>query len=190
MSAYVPRRSLICLYRDGRRTRRLIRSSPARSAPVTAPLQAPLQNRTALFNIALIFCLSMLFSKNSGNSFPDPFEKNTSQHPQHCPIPRAALNDHSPFPIRRRIKRVIFNIAHFCALSNLFQKFFRFFFQSKARPSSPHQFAFRIDFEENTGSQVNRHHIKYTHFPLLSSPKPKISQKNPIKSLNLAPKKQ
>jgi len=175
MSAYVPRRSLICLYRDGRRTRRLIRSSPARSAPVTAPLQAPLQNRTALFNIASIFCLSMLFSKNSGNSFPDPFEKNTSQHPQHCPIPRAALNDHSPFPIRRRIKRVIFNIAHFCALSNPNPKFFRFFFRSQAQPASPHQFAFQINFEENTGSLENRYHIKYTRNPPLSSRKPKIS---------------
>ena len=31
-----------------------------------------LQNRTALFNIASIFCLSMLFSKNSGKFFPGP----------------------------------------------------------------------------------------------------------------------
>ena len=121
----------------------------------------------------------MLFSKNSGNFFPDPFEKNTSQHPQHCPILRATLKDHSTFSIRRRIKRVIFNIAHFCALSNPFRKFFRFFFRSQARPSPTLKFAFQINFEENTGSQENRHHIKYTRNPPLSSRKLKISQKNP-----------
>ena len=121
-----------------------------------------LQNRTALFNIASIFCLSMLFSKNSGKNFPDPFEKNTSQHPQHCPISRAYSQGSLPLSQLRRIKRVIFNIAHFCALSNPFRKFFRFFFRSQARPSPTLKFAFQINFEENTGSQENRHRIKYT----------------------------
>ena len=37
--------------------------------PQSRRLVTSLQNRTALFNIASIFCLSMLFSKNSGNSF-------------------------------------------------------------------------------------------------------------------------
>ena len=130
------------LYRDGCR---LARVNAVRSAAlphvVSAPLDAAPKNRTALFNIASIFCLSMLFSKNSGNFLPDPFEKNTSQHPQHCPISRASLNDHSPFSIRRRIKRVIFNIAHFRALSNPNRKFFRFFFRSQARLPPPLEFA-------------------------------------------------
>ena len=123
----------------------------------------------------------MLFSKNSGNSFfRTPLRSTLPNNPQHCPIPRAPLNDHSHSTQLRRIRRVIFNIAHFCALSNLNPKFFRFFFRSQARPSSPLQFAIRSDFEENTGSLENRYHIKYTQNPILSSRKPKISQKNPI----------
>ena len=75
---------------------------------------------------------------------------------------------------------MIFNIAHFCALSNPFPKFFRFFFGP--RPDLHHHTnsRFRFAFEENTGSLENRYHIKYTQKPILSSRKPKISQKNPI----------
>ena len=57
------------------------RGTPDSLCPSHGAHQAPLQNRTALFNIASIFCLSMLFSKNSRRFLPDPFEKNTSQHP-------------------------------------------------------------------------------------------------------------
>ena len=77
--AHGSRRLLLVLYRDGRRfPQSLDRATRLSSAPVAAPHRGPLQNRTAPFNIASIFSLSMLFSKNSGNSFPDPFEKNTS----------------------------------------------------------------------------------------------------------------
>ena len=95
ISAYVPRRFFTCLVSGWSPTPPHFQRHIGSLCPSHGSHQGPLQNRTALFNIASIFCLSMLFSKNSGNFFPDPFEKNTSQHPQHCPIPRAALNDHS-----------------------------------------------------------------------------------------------
>ena len=95
VSACVPRRFLICRCIGMVADFAALPRTADSLCPSHSPHQGPLQNRTALFNIASIFCLSMLFSKNSRKNFPDPFEKNTSQHPQHCPIPRAALNDHS-----------------------------------------------------------------------------------------------
>ena len=64
--------------------------------PQSRRLMTSLQNRTALSNIASIFCLSMLFSKNSRSFLPDPFEKNTSQHPKHCPISQGSLSMITP----------------------------------------------------------------------------------------------
>ena len=140
MSAYVPRRFLICLVSGWFPATPHCRGPPDSLCPSHGTHQGPLQNRTALFNIASIFCLSMLFSKNSRRFLPDPFEKNTSQHPQHCPIPRAYSQRSLPLIQPRRIKRVIFNIAHFCALSNTNPKFFRFFFEhGPTRTTAPVQ---------------------------------------------------
>ena len=54
------------LYRDGRQVEN--RNLPAADNPRHSLI---LKNRTALFNIASIFSLSMLFSKNSGK-IPGP----------------------------------------------------------------------------------------------------------------------
>ena len=68
----------------------LVRSSPYRindtenTSPSTTVSQPP--NRTVLFNIASILCLSMLFSKNSEAVTPKAFEKNTSSTP-HNTVP-------------------------------------------------------------------------------------------------------
>ena len=58
-----------------------IQETPARPRTVSQP-----PNRTVLFNIASILCLSMLFSKNSEVSSPKAFEKNTSSTP-HNTVP-------------------------------------------------------------------------------------------------------
>ena len=139
--------------------------------PQSRRRKTSLQNRTVPFNIASIFSLSMLFSKNSGNSFPDPFEKNTSNDAcATVQIPWDALNDHSrKRDFLGRIKRVIFNIAHFCALSNINPKIFRFFFGSPAAGVKPRIPGFLCRFEENTGLLSDRYHIKYTQIPPLSS---------------------
>ena len=57
------------------------RRTPARPRTL---IQRP--NRTVLFNIASILCLSMLFSKNSEVLPPKAFEKNTSSTP-HNTVP-------------------------------------------------------------------------------------------------------
>ena len=64
---------------------------------------------------------------------------------------------------------MIFNIAHFCALSNPFPKIFRIFFvPAPGRPRiGKSNAAYR--FEENTGLFSDRYHIKYTRFRSLSS---------------------
>ena len=93
---YVPRRFLICLVSGWFPATPHCRGPPDSLCPSHGTHQGPLQNRTALFNIASIFCLSMLFSKNSRRFLPDPFEKNTSQHPQHCPIPGTSLSRITP----------------------------------------------------------------------------------------------
>ena len=64
---------------------------------------------------------------------------------------------------------MIFNIAHFCALSNPFPKIFRIFFvPAPGRPRiGKSNAAYR--FEENTGLFSDRYHIKYTRFRPLSS---------------------
>ena len=80
-----------------------------------------------------------------------------------------------------RIRRVIFNIAQFCALSNPFPKFFRFFFGPGQNLHRLADSRFRFAFEENTGSQENRHHIKYTQFSILSSQIRKIPLKKSSK---------
>ena len=94
MSAYVPRRFLICLYRDGRRLRRIFQRTAGSLCPSHGTHQGPLQNRTALFNIASIFCLSMLFSKNSGNSF------------SRTPLRRTLPNIHNTVPFPGQLSRI------------------------------------------------------------------------------------
>ena len=81
-----------------------------------------------------------------------------------------SLNDHSRIAQSRlRIKRVIYTIAHFCALSNPFRKIFRFFFEHAPDLHRPRPRRNSIAFEENTCSFSSRYHIKYTRIQHLSS---------------------
>jgi hypothetical protein len=88
---------------------------------------------TALSNIASILCLSMLFSKISGSFLRTPLRRTLPQRSLTV-HPGLALNDHSRhLKAASEIKRVIYTIAQFCALSNAFSKNFSFFFVSVLR---------------------------------------------------------
>ena len=98
--------------------------------------------RTAHFNIASILCLSMLFSKISGKIPRTPLRRTLPRRLDSPSTHGLALNDHSrPTQSRLRIKRVIYTIAHFSALSNAFPKFFQKFFGSAQTPLSRGSFA-------------------------------------------------
>ena len=123
---------------------------------------------TAHSNIASILCLSMLFSKISGK-FPDTFEKNTSSTRLHRPS-LGSLNDHSRMPRKQRRNQAgdIYYSTLFRFVKRVSEDFLKIL-----RPR--HDIACRkfrrrfVNFEENTGPLQNRHHIKYTRIPPLSS---------------------
>ena len=97
--------------------------------------------RNGAFNIASILCLSMLFSKISRKISRTPLRRTLPQRSTHRPI-MGSLNDHSHIAQSRlRIKRVIYTIAHFSALSNAFPKFFQKFFGPAQTPLSRGSFA-------------------------------------------------
>ena len=120
-----PRMACLVLYWFGRphipqRTQR----TPARPRTLT---QRP--NRTVLFNIASILCLSMLFSKNSEVLPPKAFEKNTSSTP-HNTVPVSPGFSMITHLISLAFHQaVLFNVARFSTLSSHFRKIFRFFFR-------------------------------------------------------------
>ena len=121
------------LYRDGQR-RILPWNPPVRVRPLKQPRQGPL-GKDGAFNIASILCLSMLFSKISGKIPRTPLRRTLPRRLDSPSTHGLALNDHSrPTQSRLRIKRVIYTIAHFSALSNAFPKIFRFFFAPAPTP--------------------------------------------------------
>ena len=102
--------------------------------PSKQPHQRPLEKDGA-FNIASILCLSMLFSKISGKIPRTPLRRTLPRRLDSPSTHGLALNDHSrPTQSRLRIKRVIYTIAHFPALSNAFPKNFQNFFGPAQTP--------------------------------------------------------
>ena len=133
-----PRRILRTLYRDGYAGffRGILRLN---ARPSKQPHQRPLEKDGA-FNIASILCLSMLFSKISGKIPRTPLRRTLPRRLDSPSTHGLALNDHSRIAQSQlRIKRVIYTIAHFSALSNAFPKIFRFFFGSAptSHPANP-----------------------------------------------------
>ena len=123
------------LYRDGQH-RILPWNPPVRVSPTskTAPQRMPFRTDGA-FNIASILCLSMLFSKISGKIPRTPLRRTLPRRLDSPSTHGLALNDHSrPTQSRLRIKRVIYTIAHFSALSNAFPKNFQVFFGPAQTP--------------------------------------------------------
>ena len=122
------------LYRDGKIPDSSVESSGSMLAHQKQPRQRPLEKDGA-FNIASILCLSMLFSKISGKIPRTPLRRTLPRRLDSPSTHGLALNDHSrPTQSRLRIKRVIYTIAHFSALSNAFPKNFQIFFDPAKTP--------------------------------------------------------
>ena len=123
----------ITLYRDGN-NRILPWNPPVQCRPSKQPRKRPLEKDGA-FNIASILCLSMLFSKISGKIPRTPLRRTLPRRLNSPSTHGLALNDHSrPTQSCLRIKRVIYTIAHFSALSNAFPKKFQIFFDPAQTP--------------------------------------------------------